>query len=77
MVVSTNLGSGHYLTVIGHNDMGTAEYIYDDVIITADSCDYWDGRQDGYNTYCANKFYRQHTNGSHSLLQCYVVVEKK
>ena len=64
IVVSTNLGSGHYLTVIGLDDMGT-DYIYDDVIITADSCDYWDGYQDGYNVFSAYKFYSQHTNSKY------------
>lgn len=75
VVVSHNLGSGHYLTVIGLDDMGT-EHIYDDVIITADSSDYWDGYQDGYNTYSAFKFFSQHTNGSHSLLQSHLVLNK-
>ena len=73
IVVSTNLGSGHYLTVIGIDDMGP-DYIYDDVIITADSCDYWDGYQDGYNTFSATKFYSQHTNGSGSMLQSILVI---
>ena len=76
IVVSTYLGSGHYLTVIGYDDMGT-DYIYDDVIITADSCDYWDGYQDGYNVFSAYKFYRQHTNSSHKYLQSLLVIYKK
>ena len=76
VVVSTNLGSGHYLTVIGIDDMGT-EYTYDDVIITADSSDYWDGYQDGYNVFSARKFYSQHTNGSGTRLQSIVVVYPK
>ena len=75
IVVSTNLGSGHYLTVIGIDDMGT-DYIYDDVIITADSSDYWDGHQDGYNIFSATKFYRQHTNGNHTTLYASLVIEK-
>lgn len=75
IVVSTYLGSGHYLTVIGFDDMGT-DYIYDDVIITADSCDYWDGYQDGYNVFSATKFFRQHTNSGHKWLQTYIVVNK-
>ena len=76
VVVSTNLGSGHYLTVIGMDDMGT-EYTYDDVIITADSSDYWDGYQDGYNVFSARKFYSQHTNGSGTRLQSIFVVYPK
>ncbi|MBR4954444.1 MAG: hypothetical protein IKY46_00850 [Clostridia bacterium] len=77
IVVSTNPGSGHYLTVIGVDDMGTSSYIYDDVIITADSCDYWDGCQDGYNVTSAYKFYTQHTNGSHTTLQSCLVIYPK
>ena len=76
VVVSTNLGSGHYLTVIGLDDMGT-EYIYDDVIICADSSDYWDGYQDGYDVYSAYKFFRQHTNSSYKRLQNYIVIYRK
>lgn len=43
---------GHYITIIGYDDMGT-DYIYDDVLVIADSSDYWDGYQDGYNMYSA------------------------
>ena len=75
VVLSTYLGSGHFLTVIGVDDMGT-DYIYDDVIITADSCDYWDGHQDGYNVFSAYKFYRQHTNSTHSSQFSSMVIEK-
>lgn len=73
IAVATNFGSSHYLTVIGIDDMGT-DYIYDDVIIVADSCDYWDGYQDGYNVYSAYKFYTQHTNGTRSQLQSSLVI---
>ena len=76
IVVTTNLGSGHFLTIIGYDDMGT-DYIYDDVIITADSCDYWDGYQDGYNVYSAYKFFTQHTNGSYSKLQQHIIIFPK
>lgn len=74
-IVSTYLGSGHFLTVIGIDDMGTA-YPYHDVIITADSCDYWDGHQDGYNVYSAYKFYRQHTNSNHTSQFISMVIDK-
>ncbi len=73
VVVSTLPGSGHYLTVIGYDDMGT-DYIYDDVFIIADSCDYWDGYQDGYNTYSAYKFYTHHSNSNLNKFHSYVVV---
>ena len=75
VVVSTNLGSGHFLTVIGVDDMGT-DYIYDDVIICADSCDYWDGHQDGYNVYSATKFCKQHSNSNHTSIFLCLVIEK-
>lgn len=75
VVLSTYLGSGHFLTVIGVDDMGT-DYIYDDVIITADSCDYWDGHQDGYNVFSAYKFYRQHTNSKHTSQFSCMIIEK-
>ncbi|MBO5973724.1 MAG: hypothetical protein J6Q16_03410 [Clostridia bacterium] len=77
IAVAINLGSGHYLTVIGVDDMGTVGYIYDDVIITADSCDYWDHCQDGYNLTPAYKFYSQHTNGRHTTRQSCLVIYPK
>ena len=76
MAVSTFLGSGHFIVVIGFDDMGT-DYIYDDVIVTADPCDYWDGYQDGYNVFPATKFFRQHTNSKYNALQNYLVIDKK
>ena len=76
LVACTYLGSGHFITVIGHDTMGT-ESIYDDVIIVADSCDYWDGYQDGYNVYSAYKFFRQHTNQNYSPLQSFLVIKQK
>ena len=75
-MVSTYLGSGHFLVVIGYDDMGT-EYIYDDVIITADPCDYWDGYQDGYNVFSAYKFFTQHTNSKYRMMQSHLVVYDK
>ena len=76
IVISTFMGSGHFLTIIGVDNMGT-ENIYDDVIITADSCDYWDGYQDGYNVFSANKCYRQHTNSKYSALYSNIVIYDK
>ena len=73
IVVTTYLGSDHAITVIGLDDMGT-DYIYDDVIIVADSGEYWDGYQDGYNTHSAYKFFTQHTNTNHTQLQSYLLI---
>ena len=76
IVTCTYLGSGHFVTVIGYDDMGT-DYIYDDVFVIADSCDYWDGYQDGYNVFSAYKFFRQHTNKGYTPLQSMLVIYKK
>lgn len=76
VVISTNMGSGHYLTIIGYDDMGT-DYIYDDVIIMADSSDYWDGYQDGYDVHSAYKVFAQHTNSQYVTLQAIIVFDKK
>ena len=75
IVVLINFGSGHYLTVIGVDDMGT-DFLYDDVIITADSSDYWNSYQDGYDVFSACKFFSQFTNGGYKVRQGYLVIEK-
>ena len=67
MVICVAPRVGHYITIIGIDDMGT-EYIYDDIIIIADSGDSWDHYQDGYNTYSAYHLYKQHVNGGHTLI---------
>jgi hypothetical protein len=73
IVVSTYLGSWHFLTVIGIDDMGT-DCIYDDVVICADSSDCWDGYQDGYDVFAATKFFSQHSNNSYNQLQEQIVI---
>ena len=70
------LGSNHYYTVIGVDDMGT-EHIYDDVIICADSADSWDGYRDGYDTFSAYKAFIQHANKYGDRLQNYIVIYPK
>ena len=70
------LGSNHYYTVIGVDDMGT-EHIYDDVIICADSADGWDGYRDGYDTFSAYKAFIQHANKYGDRLQNYIVIYPK
>ncbi len=75
IVVLINFGSGHYMTVIGVDDMGT-DTVYDDVIVTADSSDYWNGCQDGYDVFSAYKFFSQFTNGNYKTLQGFLVIEK-
>lgn len=64
--------SGHWETIIGYDDMGTAS-TDDDVIVLADSADSHDQYQDGYNTYPAKQFYGQWYNGSYTLGQARVM----
>ncbi len=68
MPVSWRPHGGHWETIIGIDTMGT-DYIYDDVIIFADSADVWDHYQDGYNTVPATLFFRQWYNSSYSTNQ--------
>ena len=74
IVVTNFLGSDHAMTVIGLDDMGTPDYIYDDVIINADSHDWTDGYQDGYATRSAYKFFSQHTNPRRDHVQEYLII---
>ena len=67
---------GHWEVIIGYDDMGT-EYIYDDVLVLADSGDSWDHYQEGYNTYPATLFYRQWYNGSFTWNQQYISFDKQ
>ena len=76
VVVSTFIGSWHFVTVIGIDDMGT-DYIYDDVIIVADSCDSWDHYQDGYNVFNAYRFFRNHSCRDYYRQQNYIVIYPK
>ncbi len=75
IVANVSPSGGHYVTIIGYDDMGN-DYIYDDVIIIADSTDYWDGYQDGYCVYSANQFYRQFTNSANAEMFSTMVIYK-
>ena len=55
--------------------MGT-DNIYDDVIITSDSSDYWDHYQDGYNTYSATHLYRTHFGGRFNNCYSYLIIKR-
>ncbi len=66
--------SGHWTTIIGYDNMGT-DFIYDDVIIIADSHDVSDHYQDGYNTYPASMFWAQWRNGGGGTFEQYVFVD--
>ncbi len=71
VMISAKPRGGHWIVVIGLDDMGT-ENIYDDVIITSDSSDTWDHYQDGYNTYSATHLYRIHFNKD--VTRCYSLI---
>ena len=75
MPISWRPHSGHWEVIIGIDNMGT-DYIYDDVIILADSADNWDHYQDGYNTLPATMFFRQWYNGSFSYNQQFCVFDR-
>lgn len=66
---------GHWVVVIGFDDMGT-DYIYDDVFILSDSNDVWDHYQDSYNIYSATDFYNVHVNNSLSTIQGMVIMQE-
>jgi len=76
MVICISPRVGHYVTIIGYDDMGT-DHVYDDVVILADSSDSWDHFQNGYNTYPAMQVYRQFNNGGVTLLQPSLVIYDK
>lgn len=76
MPISWRPHGGHWEVIIGLDTMGT-DYIYDDVLVLADSHDTWDHYQDGYNTLPAPLFYRQWYNGSFTYNQQYCVFDNK
>lgn len=76
MPISWRPHGGHWEVIIGYDDMGT-DYIYDDVLVLADSGDSWDHYQDGYNIIPATLFFRQWYNGSYTYNQQYVYFPKQ
>ena len=66
---------GHWETIFGYDDMGT-DFIYDDVILLADSGDTWDHYQDGYNVHAATIILRHWFNLSINATQGYFVVDR-
>ena len=55
IVLSATFG-GHYIVIIGYDDMGT-EQTLDDILICADPFDTSDHRQDGYTIWSMERFY--------------------
>ena len=75
IMISIKNRGGHWVTIIGIDDMGT-DNIYDDVIITSDSSDYWDHYQDGYATYSATGLYRNHYSNDLSIAYSMVYFDR-
>lgn len=75
IAVSHRPHGGHWCVIIGYDDMGT-EYIYDDVIMLADSGDSWDHFEDGFDTYAATLFYRQWYNSKYATNQSHFVINR-
>ncbi len=76
MPISWRPHGGLWEVIIGYDNMGT-DYIYDDVIVLADSHDTWDHYQDGYNTLPAALFYPQWYNGNFTYNQQYCIFDNK
>ena len=55
----SNDWGGHYSVIIGYDDMGTKDYLEDDVIILADPYDTSDHMSDGYTIFNYQRFYAQ------------------
>ena len=73
--ISWRPNGGHWEAVIGYDDMGTA-YIYDDVIVLADSGDTWDHYQDGYNVFPATLVYRHWWSLRFDYTQDWFVIDR-
>ena len=59
IIVASNDWGGHYSVIIGYDDMGTKDYIEDDIIILADPYDTTDHMSDGYTIFSYDRFYSQ------------------
>lgn len=55
----SNDWGGHYSVIIGYDDMGTKDYLDDDIIILADPYDTSDHMSDGYTIFNYQRFYAQ------------------
>ena len=59
IITLSNDWGGHYSVIIGYDDMGTKDYLGDDVIILADPYDTSDHMSDGYTIFSYERFYAQ------------------
>lgn len=56
VIVGSVQRGGHWMVIIGYDDMGTTQ-TYDDVFILADSGDYYDHNADGYTVINAMEYF--------------------
>lgn len=61
VIVGSITRGGHWMVVIGYDDMGTADIFYDDVFILADSADYYDHNSDGYTVINAQEYFTNYS----------------
>ena len=66
---------GHWTVIIGYDTCGT-DYLYDDVIIMADSGDTWDHYQEGYNVNPATLVYRHWWDLRFGVTQQWFVIDR-
>ena len=80
IITHTNLWNGHYVVIIGYDNMGTPQ-LGDDVLIIADPYDTWDHWQDGYIVQPVEEFFFEWNDFNIAQkpyqLQPFVVVGKK
>ena len=61
IIVLSNDWGGHYSVIIGYDNMGTSDYISDDIIILADPYDTTDHMNDGYTIFNLERYHAQMT----------------
>ena len=75
VALSWRPNGGHWEVIIGYDNMGT-EYLYDDVIVMADSGDTWDHYQEGYNVFPATLVYRHWWDLRFGVTQGWFVIDR-
>ena len=74
--ISWRPNGGHWTAIIGYDDVGTPNYIYDDVIVFADSGDTWDHYQEGFNVFPATLVYRHWWSLRFDYTQDWFVIDR-
>jgi len=75
VAISWRPNGGHWEVIIGYDTMGT-DYLYDDVMIFADSGDTWDHYQEGYNVFPATLVYRHWWDLRFGVTQGWFVIDR-